>query len=169
MIITDQNDESLNRWKASLGLSTSPPIAVDPNDTRRCVIKSLGLEVAGRSDVIIDLASPGSLETLRAQPFTIKEGAEFRMKAQFVVQHDVLSGLKYLQVVKRKGVRVSKNQEMIVRPLSLLSWRCLLSSSVIDRHKVEISCFKRPLKLLVFTPGFLRTEHTRKAHLRKEM
>ncbi len=36
------------------------------------------------------------------------------MKAKFVVQHDVLSGLKYLQVVKRKGIRVSKAQEMIV-------------------------------------------------------
>lgn len=35
------------------------------------------------------------------------------MKAEFVVQHDVLSGLKYIQVVKRKGVRVGKDQEMI--------------------------------------------------------
>lgn len=35
------------------------------------------------------------------------------MKAEFVVQHNVLSGLKYLQVVKRKGVRLGKDQEMI--------------------------------------------------------
>ena len=39
------------------------------------------------------------------------------MKANFKVQHDVLSGLKYLQVVKRKGVRVGKDEEMIVRPI----------------------------------------------------
>lgn len=32
-----------------------------------------------------------------------------------MVQHEVLSGLKYVQVVKRKGVRVSKDQEMLVR------------------------------------------------------
>ena len=37
------------------------------------------------------------------------------MKAVFKVQHDVLSGLKYLQVVKRKGIRVGKDEEMIVR------------------------------------------------------
>lgn len=37
------------------------------------------------------------------------------MKANFVVQHDVLSGLKYIQIVKRKGIRVGKNEEMIVR------------------------------------------------------
>lgn len=35
------------------------------------------------------------------------------MKGVFKVQHDVLSGLKYVQVVKRKGIRVSKDQEMI--------------------------------------------------------
>ena len=37
------------------------------------------------------------------------------MKANFVVQHDVLSGLKYLQVTKRKGIRVAKAEEMIVQ------------------------------------------------------
>lgn len=111
---TDQNDESLNRWKASLGISNSPPIAVDPKDQRRCVIKSLALEVEGRPDITIDLTTPGSVEALKSKPFTIKEGARFRMKANFVVQHDVLSGLKYLQVTKRKGIRVAKSEEMIV-------------------------------------------------------
>ncbi|KAL9128683.1 MAG: hypothetical protein Q9217_002676 [Psora testacea] len=109
----DQNDESLNRWKASLGISSSPPIPVDPSDQRCCVIKSLALEVEGRPDITIDLTTPGSLETLKSKPFTIKEGAKFRMKAKFVVQHDVLSGLKYLQVVKRKGIKVGKSEEMI--------------------------------------------------------
>ncbi|MCJ1325629.1 hypothetical protein MMC10_002292 [Thelotrema lepadinum] len=109
----DQNDESLNRWKASLGLSTGKPLSVDPNDKRRCVITSLALEVPGRQDFVIDLSAPGALEGLKSKPFTIKEGAKFRMKANFRVQHEVLSGLKYLQVVKRKGIRVSKDQEML--------------------------------------------------------
>ncbi|MCJ1225033.1 hypothetical protein MMC12_001682 [Toensbergia leucococca] len=109
----DQNDESLNRWKASLGISNSPLLAVDPSDKRRCIIQSLALEVEGRSDTVIDLKVPGSLETLKTKPFIIKEGAKFRMKANFKVQHDVLSGLKYLQVVKRKGIRVGKDEEMI--------------------------------------------------------
>lgn len=49
------------------------------------------------------------------------------MKARFVVQHDVLSGLKYLQVIKRKGVRVSKNEEMIVSHLvsNFFLWFCV--------------------------------------------
>ena len=40
--LSDQNDESLNRWKASLGLGTGKDIS-DPNDPRLCVIKSLAL------------------------------------------------------------------------------------------------------------------------------
>ena len=113
--LIDQNDESLNRWKQSLGLSTGKLLAVDPNDTRRCIIRALALEVEGRPDITVDLTTPGSIESLKSKPFIIKEGAKFRMKAIFRVQHDVLSGLKYLQVVKRKGIRVGKDEEMIVR------------------------------------------------------
>ena len=113
-IYVDQEDESLNRWKASLGLSTAPAKAVDPNDKRRCVIKALALEVEGRPDIVVDLTAPGSLAALKSKPFIIKEAARFRMRANFVVQHDVLSGLKYIQVVKRKGIRVGRDEEMIV-------------------------------------------------------
>lgn len=121
----DQEDESLNRWKASLGISSSPALPVPSGDTRRCIIKSLALEVEGRPDMTIDLSAPGAVDKLKDKPFTIKEGAKFRMKASFVVQHDVLSGLKYLQVVKRKGIRVGKDEEMIVSVLkyfAIIGW-----------------------------------------------
>jgi Rho GDP-dissociation inhibitor len=42
------------------------------------------------------------------------------MTAKFKVQHEVLSGLQYVQIVKRKGIRVSKDQEMIVSILVLI-------------------------------------------------
>ncbi|CEG64634.1 Putative Rho-gdp dissociation inhibitor [Rhizopus microsporus] len=54
-----------------------------------------------------------AVEAAKSAPFTIKEGVEYRMKVKFRVQHDVVSGLKYLQVVKRKGIRVDKTEEMI--------------------------------------------------------
>jgi len=108
----DQDDEALNRWKASLGLGSGTSVS-DPNDPRKCVIKSLALEVEGRPDITIDVSEPGALETLKNKPFTIKEGCRYQMKAVFVVQHEVLSGLKYVQALKRKGIRVGKDQEMI--------------------------------------------------------
>lgn len=101
----------MNRWKASLGLNPGNPIgkAGDPN----CVIKSLALVTPGRENVVIDLSDPKSLATLKDKPFTIKEGAKFHIKAVFQVNNEVLSGLKYVQVVKRRGIRVSKDQEML--------------------------------------------------------
>ena len=110
--LTDQNDESLRKWKESLGLGSGQTIS-DPNDDRKVILLSLGLEVEGRSDIIIDLTQTGALESLNKKPFTIKEGATFRMKARFRVQHDILSGMKYVQVVSRMGVK-QKMQEMIV-------------------------------------------------------
>ena len=107
----DQNDESLRKWKESLGLGTGTAIA-DPKDPRRVIILSLGLEVEGRPDILIDLSKPGAVDELSKKPFTIKEGATFRMKARFRVQHQILSGLKYLQVVSR-GPLKDKSQEMI--------------------------------------------------------
>ncbi|KAJ5312400.1 hypothetical protein PENANT_c027G04609 [Penicillium antarcticum] len=108
----DKDDEAMNRWKASLGLNGGDPIH-EANDPRKCIIKSLALKVEGRPDVVIDLSSPGSVDSLKDKPFTIKEGAKFHIKVTFQVHHEVLSGLKYLQVVKRKGIRVSKDEEML--------------------------------------------------------
>jgi Rho GDP-dissociation inhibitor len=102
----------MQRWKASLGLNAGEPIA-EPNDPRKCIIKSLSLQVEGRPDVVIDLSTAGSVEDLKNKPFKIKEGSKFHIKASFQVHHEVLSGLKYLQVVKRKGIRVSKDEEML--------------------------------------------------------
>ncbi|KAK3053673.1 rho GDP dissociation inhibitor [Extremus antarcticus] len=107
----DANDESLRKWKESLGLGTGASLS-DPNDQRRVIILSLGLEVQGRSDIVIELSKPGALEELNKHPFTIKEGSTFRMKARFKVQHQILSGMKYVQVVSRMGVK-NKMQEMI--------------------------------------------------------
>ncbi|KAJ5194800.1 Rho GDP-dissociation inhibitor [Penicillium cinerascens] len=107
----DKDDEAMNRWKASLGLNTGDPIG-QPSDPK-CVIKSLALVSPGRENVVIDLSTPQSLSTLKDKPFTIKEGAKFHIKVVFQVNHDVLSGLKYVQAVKRKGIRVSKDEEML--------------------------------------------------------
>ncbi|KJR80228.1 Rho GDP-dissociation inhibitor [Sporothrix schenckii 1099-18] len=105
-------DESLQRYKESLGLGGGKDLS-DPSDARVCIIQSLTLESPGRQPVTIDLSVPGSEATLKDHPFTIKEGSRFTMVATFKVQHEVLSGLRYVQVVKRKGVRVGKDSEML--------------------------------------------------------
>ncbi|KAF9312323.1 hypothetical protein BG003_006404 [Podila horticola] len=102
----DANDESLVRWKQSLGIASSGVSKLD--DPHNVVVVQLALEVAGRPDVILDLTK--SEAELKNHSFTIKEGVEYRLKVLFKVQHEVVSGLKYMQVVKRK---VDKSEEMI--------------------------------------------------------
>lgn len=109
----DANDESLQRYKKSLGLGGGKDLS-DPNDSRVCIIQSLTMESSGRPPVTIDLSQPGSESTLKDKPFKIKEGAKFTMVVSFRVQHEILSGLQYVQTVKRKGIRVSKDSEMLV-------------------------------------------------------
>ncbi|KAI9273579.1 immunoglobulin E-set [Sporodiniella umbellata] len=109
----DAQDESLKKWKESLGLNDKAQAAATSDDSRRVIVEHLALEVEGRPDVIVDLSTPGAIEAAKNAPFTIKEGVEYRMKVKFRVQHEVVSGLKYLQVVKRKGIRVDKTEEMI--------------------------------------------------------
>lgn len=110
---TDSNDESLQRYKESLGLGGGKDLS-DPNDRRVCIIKKLSMQSPGRPAVTIDLAAPGSETTLKDKPFKIKEGSKFTMVAEFNVQHEILSGLQYVQIVKRKGIKVSKDSEMLV-------------------------------------------------------
>lgn len=131
---TDQNDESLRKWKESLGLGSGTPIG-DPNDKRTVIMLSLSLEVQGRPDIVVNLEAPGALDTLKGKPFTIKEGSEFRMKVSFRVQHQILSGMKYVQVVK-KGIISNKSQEMIGS----------YSPNTTDKRQYEKTCMSTAAK-----------------------
>ncbi|KAK6495453.1 hypothetical protein TWF481_003471 [Arthrobotrys musiformis] len=105
----DAEDESLNKWKASLGLGAG---IGDPNDARTVVIEKLALKVEGRPDLEVDFTKT-DISALKNTPFIVKEKAEYRIYIQFRVQHDVISGLRYIQVVKRKGIQVDKTDEML--------------------------------------------------------
>ncbi|CAG8701801.1 8667_t:CDS:2, partial [Gigaspora margarita] len=124
----DASDESLKRWKASLGLASNKPVisglhlpiscdtvgvSATTDDDRKVIILHLALEVPGRPDEILDLSSKDALEKVKDKPFIIKEGVEYQMKVKFRIQHEVVCGLKYIQVVKRRGIKVDKTEEMI--------------------------------------------------------
>lgn len=111
----DAEDESLARWKASLGIGAvaAGGSIGDPNDKRTVVILELALLIAGRDPVVIDLDKPDAVKNLEKQPFTIKEGTEYQMRVKFRVQHEVISGLRYLQLVKRKKITVDKCDQMM--------------------------------------------------------
>nr|XP_025139099.1 rho GDP-dissociation inhibitor 2 isoform X2 [Bubalus bubalis] len=55
----------------------------------------------------------GDLEALKKETFVLKEGVEYRVKINFKVNKDIVSGLKYVQHTYRTGVKVDKATFMV--------------------------------------------------------
>lgn len=56
----------------------------------------------------MDLTNPETLQRHKKEPITIKEGIEYSVEIAFKVEGGVVSGVKYLQIVKRAGLKVDK-------------------------------------------------------------
>lgn len=63
--------------------------------------------------IVFDLTKPDELASLRKNPVTIKEGSEYAVELKFSINHDVVTGLRYIQVVKRAGINVDKLDSMV--------------------------------------------------------
>lgn len=77
----------------------------DETDPRKVIVKKLALCVPDRDDMELELT--GDLTKLKKQVFTIKEGVQYRIRIDFVVQREIVHGLKYLQKTKRLGFQGS--------------------------------------------------------------
>lgn len=109
----DAEDESLTRWKASLGIV---PGAM-AGDTCAAKLTVISLELISEA-LPPDMKLAFSQEDIahakeRSLSFVIKEGVVYQVRIKFSVDHNIISGLRYLQVVKRAGVKVDKMEEMI--------------------------------------------------------
>ncbi|KAF9469026.1 immunoglobulin E-set [Collybia nuda] len=110
----DANDESLARWKASLGIV---PGATSGN-TSGPKVSVLTLELdsptlpAGKK-IVFDLNDTAKLAETKKNPIIIKEGVEYNVRITFKVNHSIISGVRYIQVVKRAGVKVDKLEQML--------------------------------------------------------
>ncbi|KAG8702885.1 hypothetical protein FRC09_004483, partial [Ceratobasidium sp. 395] len=106
----DANDESLNRWKASIG------IAGGSGEPAKVVVQSLFLTsptLPPGKTVSLDLTNKEAMEAVKKKPIIIKEGVEYNVGLKFVIENDVISGLRYIHVVKRAGIKVDKLEQMI--------------------------------------------------------
>lgn len=112
ILSTDQEDEALVRYKAALlGEANTGGIVVFPDDKRQVIVQKLAMVVAGRPDKEIDLT--GDLAEIKKTKFVIKEGVQFRIRIDFIVQREIVTGLKYIQKTSRMGVTVDKMGHMV--------------------------------------------------------
>eukprot|EP01111_Echinosteliopsis_oligospora_P010000 TRINITY_DN302_c0_g1_i1.p2 TRINITY_DN302_c0_g1~~TRINITY_DN302_c0_g1_i1.p2 ORF type:complete len:227 (-),score=45.10 TRINITY_DN302_c0_g1_i1:800-1387(-) len=110
----DQDDESLRKYKESL-LGKIDDSASPKDDPRRVVIKELRVIFADRpgGDIVYTLESKEDLEKMKKNPFVLKESCQYKIRVTFKVQHEIVSGLKYVNLVYRKGIKVDSSKQMI--------------------------------------------------------
>lgn len=107
----DQEDESLTKWKRSLGLIGGEPLPIAPGDDRKVVILEMALLVDNDEPIVVDLTNEKTLEELAKKHFKIKEKSIYKLKIKFKVQHEIVTGIKYLQAIKKAGIRVDKVED----------------------------------------------------------
>jgi len=115
ILTMDTADESLRKYKESLLGAAAKEIYAPKDDPRRAVVLEFKIWFENRpgGDIAYKLDAPGALEKLKSQPFTLKEGCNYKMSITFRIQHEIVSGLKYVNIVTRHGIKVSRDEAMI--------------------------------------------------------
>jgi len=112
LIAADQEDESLRKYKeALLGNAISEAIVIEPNNPEKVLVRKLVLVSEGQAEKVLDLT--GDISKLKKTIFTIKEGVQYKIRIEFFVQHEIVTGLKYVQKTYRKGIQVDKMTHMV--------------------------------------------------------
>lgn len=106
----DQDDESLRKYKETL-LGTKTTILADPSLPNVQVMRLTLVCDTASKPLSIDLTK--NLETYKKDPFVLKEGVEYRIKISFKVNRDIVSGLKYVQNIQRKGIKLDNAVYMV--------------------------------------------------------
>lgn len=58
--------------------------------------------VTDRPEISLDLT--GDLSQLKKETFTIKEGVAYKIRIEFIVQREIVHGLKYVQKTSKLGI-----------------------------------------------------------------
>ncbi|KAH0815365.1 hypothetical protein MTP99_017544 [Tenebrio molitor] len=108
----DQDDESLRKYKETLlGQAQTGPIIVEHDNPKKVIVKKLVLVVPDRPEISLDLS--GDLSQLKKETFVIKEGVSYRIRIEFIVQREIVHGLKYVQKTNKMGIPVDKMTHMV--------------------------------------------------------
>ncbi|KAN0097315.1 Immunoglobulin E-set [Tylopilus felleus] len=110
----DAEDESLARWKASLGIVPGAPTG----NTSLPKVSVVSLELHSPTlppgkKLAFNLEDKEKLADIKKNPITIKEGVEYNVCITFKVNHSIISGVRYIQVVKKAGIAVDKLEQML--------------------------------------------------------
>jgi hypothetical protein len=75
----------------SLALHSAPQVV--PTEFR------LQFEDRPGGDIVYALADKGKVSDLKSKPFVLKEGCSYRLQVTFKTQHEIVTGLKFVNTV----------------------------------------------------------------------
>ncbi|SCU92831.1 LANO_0E02256g1_1 [Lachancea nothofagi CBS 11611] len=105
----DAEDESLAKWKESLGLSSDVLPLEYAGDKRKVVILKIQLLVdTEKEPITFDLTNETTIKELGSIRHKIKEKSAYKLRITFKVQHEIITGLRYVQFIKKAGIAVDK-------------------------------------------------------------
>lgn len=105
----DAEDESLAKWKESLGLGADILPLEFLGDKRKVVIKKIQLLInTEKEPITFDLTNEKTIKELANKRYKIKENSIYKLKITFKVQHEIITGLRYVQYIKKAGIAVDK-------------------------------------------------------------
>merc|ERR1711975_195049 len=93
----DAEDESLRKYKEAL-LGKMDDLVSPSDDPRKVVIQSMVIIFENRPDGNLEfkLGSDSEIAALKKSSIVFKEGCTYKIQVNFKVQHEIVSGLKYL-------------------------------------------------------------------------
>ncbi|CCH61749.1 hypothetical protein TBLA_0F02070 [Henningerozyma blattae CBS 6284] len=115
----DAEDASLAKWKESLGLGADVLPLEYPGDKRRVVILEIQLIICDPKDLNkeevnkFDLTNENTIKELSNIKYKVKENSIYRLKIRFKVQHEIITGLKYVQYIKKAGISIDKIDDQL--------------------------------------------------------
>ncbi|KAJ4472340.1 immunoglobulin E-set [Lentinula aciculospora] len=110
----DAEDESLARWKASLGLTAAASGNASGPKLTILTLELVSSTLPAGKAISLDLSNLAKVAAdTKKNPVIIKEGIEYNVRIKFKVNHSIISGVRYIQVVKRAGVKVDKTEQML--------------------------------------------------------
>lgn len=104
LLATDSEDESLRRYKEALLGSAAHGDVGDPTDPRKLILAQFMISFdpsqQGMTDLVYPLDSAG-IERLAREGISMKEGARFKFRISFRVQHEIVVGIKFIKTVSK--------------------------------------------------------------------
>lgn len=110
ILTMDSQDASLNKYKQQL-IGNAINIIIEPENPNKLLLKRLVLVPDDFAEISFDLN--GNLDLLKDKVFKLKEGASYRIKIEFHVQRDIISGLKFVQSAYKGPLRTDKSSYML--------------------------------------------------------